>query len=235
MSEIDGPIPPLPSASVGDHGHAIAKGAISAIPVIGGVAAELFGTFLAPPLTRRRDAWFTSLAEELERLRNSGAHLDLQSDEFVSAVLEATAIAAKTHQKTKLEALRNAVLNVAAGRGPTDYDRTVEFLRLIDNLSTMHLAVLKFANDPPGVFAAAGAPMNYHMSSSIHGVLTDSIPELRKDRDLTERVVSELSASRLISFDVRSLFTMMTSSGGFEKRSTPFGDELLRFIEKPSV
>ena len=41
-------------------------------------------------------------------------------DEFVSAIQHATQIAVRTHQAEKLEALRNAVLNVAAGTAPGD-------------------------------------------------------------------------------------------------------------------
>jgi len=48
--------------------HAIAKGALSGIPIGGGVAAEMFGLVLAPPLSKRRDMWFESLAERLKAI-----------------------------------------------------------------------------------------------------------------------------------------------------------------------
>jgi hypothetical protein len=55
----------LPAKTAGDVLHAIAKGALSGIPIGGGVAAEMFGLVLAPPLSKRRDMWFESLAERL--------------------------------------------------------------------------------------------------------------------------------------------------------------------------
>ena len=47
----------VPNKSIGDTAHAIAKAGISAIPVIGGPAAELFQYVVQPPLEKRREKW----------------------------------------------------------------------------------------------------------------------------------------------------------------------------------
>ena len=129
-----------------DHRAAVIKGAISSIPVLGGVLAEELGLILAPPLARRREEWFADLARRLYDLENSidGFKFDdlSNNEQFVSATLQATQAALRTHQQEKLEALRNAVLNTALGDGGDD-DRRAIFLSLVDTLTPLHLRILK--------------------------------------------------------------------------------------------
>lgn len=46
-----------PRKNLGDTGHVVAKAVISAIPVLGGPASELFQALAVPPLEKRRQAW----------------------------------------------------------------------------------------------------------------------------------------------------------------------------------
>jgi hypothetical protein len=143
---------PLPSESTKrDVRDAVIKGALSAIPFgVGGAAAELFG-LLSIPLAHRRETWFQDLADRLGELEGyiSGFRLDTLADneQFVSATLQATQAALRTHQQEKLEALRNAVLNSAAKREPHDDYQTV-FLALVDRFSPAHLRLLKSFRSP---------------------------------------------------------------------------------------
>ncbi len=43
--------------SAGDVVHAVTKAGLSAIPVAGGPAVELFQFVVQPPLEKRREAW----------------------------------------------------------------------------------------------------------------------------------------------------------------------------------
>jgi hypothetical protein len=45
-----------PSTGVGDVVQSVTKAILSAVPGVGGPAAELFAFIFAPPLERRRDA-----------------------------------------------------------------------------------------------------------------------------------------------------------------------------------
>jgi hypothetical protein len=68
---------PVPKKSAMDVVHAVAKVGLSAIPQYGGVAAELFGAVLPPPLEKRRQDWYESVgqrrcAEPAERSRDYG-------------------------------------------------------------------------------------------------------------------------------------------------------------------
>ena len=122
--------------------HAVVKGALSGVPIVGGLAAELFAVVLAPPLSKRRDEWFESVAE---RLRAVEAKLESLGEDpaFVTTMMHATHIAFRSHQEEKLEALRNAVVNSAIGKAPQD-DLQAIFLNLIDAFTPTHLRILKY-------------------------------------------------------------------------------------------
>jgi hypothetical protein len=53
--------------------------ALSAIPVVGGAAKELFNTVIAPPLAKRQAEWMESIAERLEMLEKQVAGFKIES------------------------------------------------------------------------------------------------------------------------------------------------------------
>lgn len=123
----------VPSNSKGDVLHAITKAGLSAIPIVGGPAVELFQYVVQPPLEKRRFEWMTSIGEKLNELEENKFDLEkLKNDEnFISVMMNASQMALRTHQEEKLDALRNAILNVAKGEAP---DESVQhlFLNFVD-------------------------------------------------------------------------------------------------------
>lgn len=79
--------------------------------------SDFFAAFLDPPVSKRKDEWVRLVAERLVALEEKVGELnleDLQANErFVSAILQATNIAMRTHHREKLEALANAVMRTA--------------------------------------------------------------------------------------------------------------------------
>lgn len=69
-----------------------------------------------------------------------------KNDLFVSAVLQATLIAHRSHQAERLEALKNAVPNIATFDDSSDDVRMI-FLNLIDIFTPTYLRVLRFFQD----------------------------------------------------------------------------------------
>jgi hypothetical protein len=118
----------LPKRRVGDYAHTAAKAGLSLITIAGGAAAELFSLVLAPPLDL-----------ELENLQNNEA--------FMSLMLQATQTAMRTHQREKLEALPNAVLNVATSKS-LDEEKQLIFLGLVDIFTVTHLEILRLFVNP---------------------------------------------------------------------------------------
>jgi hypothetical protein len=162
----------LPSHSSGDIAHSVAKAGLSAIPVIGGPAVELFQYVVQSPLDKRRMAWMAKVGEKLQELENKGLNLEtLQNNEqFISAAMYASHLAMRTHQEEKLSALRNAVINTATGQAPEEALQHM-FLDFVDTLTDVHLRMLK-------VFQAPTPPPNMSMGG-LSSVLEFNMPQLK--------------------------------------------------------
>jgi hypothetical protein len=221
-----------PKSQTGDYVHAAIKAAISAVPVLGSPAAELFAVVISPPLTKRRDEWLSALAEGLEDLRQKVVGFSIEAladnEAFVSATLQATQIALRTHQREKLNALRNAVLNVAAGKAPDD-DLQIMFLNYVDNFTTWHIRILAFFQSPERHLATKQTPR--YTAGAPATLLEAMFDDLRNNRSFYDQVVKDLNAAGLLTLN--SLHVMMTGPGMFEKRTTTTADRFLAFIAAP--
>jgi hypothetical protein len=212
----------VPEQSKGDVAHAIVKAGLSAIPIVGGPAVELFQYVVQPPLERRRGEWMAQVGEKLQELEDTGFNIvELQGNEqFLSAVMHASQIALRTHQVEKLNALRNAIVNVAKGEGPEEALQNV-FLNLVDSFTGLHLRILKIFQNP-------SAPSGMSMGG-LSRVLENSMPELRGRRELYDQLWKDLYTRGLVNTD--SLHTTMSAQGLSQKRTTGLGDSFLEFIE----
>lgn len=194
----------MPESSKGDATHVLVKAGLSVIPVVGGPAVELFQYLIQRPLERRRTEWMTQIGEKLSELEKHGLKLkELQkNEEFISAVVQASTAALRTHKQEKLTALRNAVLHIATGQRP---EETIQHLLLsvIDEFSEVHLRVLKFARAPKLGGSVSSVGLNH--------ILEDNIPALRGQRTLYDQLWKNLYHRRLISTE--NLHVMMTGNG----------------------
>jgi hypothetical protein len=136
-----------PKAGVADAGHLTARTLLSLIPGVGGAAKELFNTVIAPPLQKRQWEWMETIANRLSELEKTfeGFKVEnlLSNDNFISSVFYATSLAIRSHQKEKIEALQNAVINTALNIA-IEEDLEHMFLNFIDELTPSHLKVLKY-------------------------------------------------------------------------------------------
>jgi hypothetical protein len=215
-----------PKATKGDAAHAITKAGLSAIPVVGGPAVELFQHLVQPPLERRRAEWMASVGEKLLELESRGIDIEElgQKDEFISAVMHASQIALRTHHDEKREALRNAVFNVATGQSPGEALEHM-FFEWIDSLSPLHIQIMKLFQDPtrpPGV-----------SMGGLGSVLEHNMPSLRGQRHVYDQVWKDLYSRGLINTD--SLHVTMSGQGLASKRTSELGDAFLRFVSEPAL
>ena len=161
------------------------------------------------------------VGEKLQERETNGLRLeDLQNnDQFISAVMHASQAVLRTHQEAKLEALRNAVINVAKGQAP---DETVQHLLLnfVDSLTELHLRILK-------LFQAPSPPPNVSRGG-LGLVLEHNIPELQQHRELYIQLWKDLYSRGLVNTE--GFNVTMTGHGLAEKRTTALGDSLLAFI-----
>ena len=211
----------VPQRSKGDVAHAIVKAGLSAVPLVGGPAVELFQYLVQPPLDKRREAWMKEVGEKLQQLEKKGLDLDklLDNEPFISAVMQASQAALRTHKAEKLAALRNAVLNIATGQAP---EETVQYLLLsfVDQLSEMHLRIIK-------VFYAPEAPPGLSIGG-LGNVLEHNIPELRGQRELYDQLWRDLYGRGLVNTD--GLHVTMSGNGLIQRRTTGLGEALLKLI-----
>jgi hypothetical protein len=224
-----------------DGGTTVIKGARAAIPIAGGAAAELSG-LLNLPLARRRDAWFQDLADRLRELESQieGFSLDnlAANESFISAMLQAAQAALRTHQKEKLEALRDAVLNTAAGQA-SDGDYHTVFLALIDRFSAGHLRVLKSFRHPVVLrqtidylgWQLCGLDQSNQSWREWPRWVRDFTPGFEDaSQEFIHGLLSDLYSAGLIRAEADS-FDQLPS----EPWTTKFGGIFLRFIEAPKV
>jgi len=211
----------------------VAKAAVSAIPWVGGPAAELFALIFRPALDRRRDEWVSAIAAVVEELREKVDGITpeslAQDDSFITIAIQASQVAMRNHQSEKLEALRNAVQNSALPGAPED-DLKLMFLNLVDTLTPWHLRILKMLANPPAWFSERGKPWPAIMAGGLSNVLEEAFPELQGRSDFYNLLGRELYTRGLSGTD--GFGGLMTGEGLKARRTTEFGSQFLGFIEK---
>lgn len=156
---------------------------------------------------------------------------------FVSAIQHQIVIAMRTHQAEKIEALRNAVTNVAIGRAPPD-DLQLLFLRYVDQFTPWHLRLLDFFANPSGYAERHGivlpAPENAGQrqlsTASAADAMNTVFPDLADRRPLRDLICRELRDCGLFGSEI---YASDSKRNIFKKRTTPMGDEFLAFVSRP--
>ena len=228
----DGLTPPVESA--GDHLHTLARAGISAVPVVGSPAVELFNTIIAPPIRKRQQEWMESVADGLRRLEEKQKCVvdELkENDAFIDTVMQASQAAVRTANEEKRQALRNAVLN-SAGPHPPDEAKRQMFVNLVDTLTVWHLRILALFANPAAWFTAHGKTMpQWSIAGSLSQLLTTAFPELQGQREFYDIVGKDLFQRGLLNTD--GFHAMLSGQGALAKRTTAFGDEFAAFISDP--
>jgi hypothetical protein len=222
-----------PKSSGGDIAHKAVKAGLSLIPWVGGSAAEIFAAIMAPPLQKRRDQWIEDIAKELGDLRDKRPEINLDelltSDKFITVVLHATQTALKNHQKEKLEALKNSILN-AALRTDLDEDLQMVFMRYIDELTPWHLRILTYFQDPDGWLKVHGVMMSNLMFGGLKEGVYRAFSELKNEGELYEQIVADLKNRGLLKgFSDGS----MSMQGILASRTSELGSRFISFIQVP--
>lgn len=225
---------PFPENDDREFGYAVAKVTLGALPAVGGLAQEFLDRAVGSPLRRRQEEWMAELGLSLAALsaKVDGMTPDRLSEdpEFVSAVARATNDALQTHSKVKREALRNTVLNMAAG---VRLDEVLigSFMGYIERFSDAHLKLLSILRDPMrhSEYREASASI---MAGSISGVIASAYPDLGADADLLSRVHADLEKEGLVN---GSFKTVMSGAGLQSPQTTPIGNAFLDFISAPNV
>lgn len=218
-----------PQATRDDLQHAAMRGAISAIPWVGGAAAEIVSHFFGPPLTRRTEQWQAAVAQALRELRDRGVDMESlrNSDEFVDVVTQASRIALQTSSEEKKQALLNAIRN-AATAASTDVAEQQWCLYLLDALTEWHVRILHLMRDPRKWIAEHGAVVPVGGIGAISTLMENCFPGLRGRRDFYTQIWRDLFSRGLINTE--SMHTTMTGDGMVASRTTAIANIFVKFI-----
>ena len=221
-----------PKKSKGDAVHTITKAGLSAIPLIGGSAAELFNAIIGPPIAKRQDEWIQGIANRLKKLEEKVKGLKLEDlsrkDSFITMMMQASQTAIRTHQQEKLEALQNAVLNSALLNAPED-DMQIIFLNLIERYSLSHIRMLKTYYEADIEYSKR---KNLDLVYIVRGKLTAAFPDIMERLDFYYQFFNGLVVDNL----VRSAYSgapLLDNLKRFEGEITPTGVQFMKFINSP--
>ena len=225
-----------PEPEIGDKTHTLIKAGLSAVPIIGGAAAEIFSTIIVPPLNKRRDEWIEQIIVDLTKLEEEidGFSIEVlsQSDMFITTIMNATQIAIRNHQTEKLEALKHAVLNTALSNTPEE-DIQFLFLNFIDTFAPWHLKILKFFDNPNEWRRKYEITCPDWVNVKPATVLEHTFSELSERRDFYDQLTRDLYSRGLIDRDKDFLHTTTTSMGMIESHTTKMGKDFIKYIESP--
>ena len=248
-------VSPMPEEDAIGRGLTVVKLGAMILPPLAPVAI-LLDLLIAPRVNQRMTAWYEDVCQHLNDLIERVDRLSPESlgtdEAFVSAFLQATQSAVKTHQASKREALRNAVLNVAIGKEPNP-NRQHQFLTLVDRLSEAHLYVLKFLNNPSRYFQLKGeqVPHLNHVQGTelVNQLVARAFPELSNysadsessSFQFLELILGDLNAAQLVAFERHQdtwavpAYAIPPGGGPIQKMTKQLGDDFLAFIAEPEI
>jgi hypothetical protein len=242
-----------PEQDKGDAAYAAGRALMSAIPVAGGAAVELFQFIITPPIERRRNQWMKEIGQAVRDLeQNKGIDIEQlkSNDVFVDTLLQASQIALRNSLQEKISALKNAVMNSAL---PHPIEQTLQqmFLDWIDTFTIWHLKILILMDNPElGAklssnqedkvdmdeirnqwIAEGGDPQSPARDRGSFVFFIEAVyPELKERKSFYPQIVRDLYNHGLIS--VENLETI-----GWDrilaKRITELGTQFLMFVKEP--
>lgn len=223
-----------PKESIGDFLYDMAKGAVSEIPYAGGLLSEAIKYIWNPPIQAKLHNWRETVATAIKALieghNKHEVHLhELNKEVFGSTVVKASLIAAGTNSEVKLQALKNAVVNSVFAKSIGELYQEL-FLQLINELSEVHITILKFFQSPEEWYVKKGLTKS---QNQLKGVFFAAFPELVNHEELVHLVFRDLSSRKLCP--VESFGGLTTGRDTYHKKTTPLGDKFLAFIEEPKT
>lgn len=218
----------------GEKAHRVARVMIGAVPIIGGAGVEIFNSIIDTPMNKRKVQWMNQVGDALNDLIEKGllTEQDLQHNEtFITTVAQASMLAIRCHQQEKLEALSNAVLNVAVGHDPEEDLRQL-FLNFIDVCTVTHIRMLSLMRGPEewGHKNGVEFPSCWSMGG-ITQAIEHAFPDLQGKEQIYKVIWGDLYQRGLINTE--GLGTTMSRQGILARRTTELGSKLIDFLSKP--
>lgn len=212
--------------------------ALSFLPVAG----ELFNACIMTPAERRRNDWIESIEKELYKLKSTIPDIMIRTqnnEQAISTILTASPLALKTHNKTKLEALRNIVINAVLHEDYEEYKFQM-FLSFIDEFTEWHIRLLEYFSDPKAAVKKYNS--SFDLSNQFHCLTMAPFYSIypamnnSKSYQYLKIIVNDLNSKELLFckadvFNQSYMYNDIYKTGHpYKKYTTDFGDEFLKFI-----
>lgn len=207
---------------------------LSGIVPLGSSAYELITTIVVPLHEKKKREFLNDLAGRLKKLEDEGK-IDYEelaeSEEFNTIITKAILLAQQNHQEEKLEALRNVVLNatIKLPKEVAEFDDLNYFLRIIEDITPLHILLLKTFQDPQSEANKRGVEIGNMMSSSSKNTLFKIYPDLKPKGNFIKIYWKELYEYSLVETD--TLYAMVTGKAVLNPLTTPLGNKFLEMIE----
>jgi len=207
------------------------------VPAAGGSLQVLFETVFSAPLEKRKEKWMQELANALVQLQQIVGDLTserlVDNEAFITMAIQASSIAIRSHQQSKLDALRNAIINSVLITS-IDEDEQMAFIHLVDQFTPSHLRLLALLNNPHKWITQNGCFAVRDSFSTVWAVIAHCMPGLITRGDTVSNLVRDLQTGGIIQ-PTLSVRAEIEGSGALESRTTHYGERFLRFISAPQL
>lgn len=211
---------------------ATAKGAVSAIPFVGGLLSEYAGV-LGDTIKGRADRWEAQVEAAVNEIEKRFERLpsELFRDEgFVTALQLASTIAMRESRRDKVDLLKNALISSASGKYES-FDQE-QSMRQLESLTTEHVQVLGWVHE------SGEALQKFTTLDEIFCAFAAAVPTA--NRNVFRSIIHDLNSRFLIllgdveDFDeYESKKQVRLTTGGGSRQElilTPQGRLLVEFI-----
>lgn len=210
----------------------IFKAVLASTPFTAGISS-LITDYIPSSRFRRLEDFAEQVARDL---RDVGARVDsgyLNTDEFAFIFERSFRGAAENYQREKLDAFRGILVN-AAIRNDVKQEEKEYFLVLANNLSVLHLRILRFMAEPRAYLGDLQID-----ERNVRGGFTEMFRLVMPgvDPKIIESAFGDLYQLGLINTD-KSIFHTMTSGQGLQllgNRVAPLGGRFVEFCRTPAA
>lgn len=218
------------SSSSAEHIVNIFKAGLATAPFCGGIAS-LIADYIPSGKQKRLEEFTEQVAKDLNEFKQRVDETKILTDEFAFIFERCYRGVAENYQKEKLEAFRAIFVNTLIGTDLSDGEKEY-FLGLVNNLSVLHIRILRFMFDPKSYLEAQGIPLD-----KIRGGFSEffpiAIPGI--EPHVIEAAFSDLYQYGLIGTD-KKIFRTVTAGKGLEllgDRVSELGKRFITFCTVP--
>lgn len=197
------------------------KTGTSVIPFVGTLLSCIIDEIKSKTMQKRQDEWMEIIENRLEQSVIDWNTIG-NNENFTTAIIKATEIAAKTAEREKKEYLANAVANSI--EFSADESILMIYMELLERYTVWHLQILAhFVNPEQGMGRG-----NENMGGA-DSPLYRRYPHMKERTDLVDKIIIDLQNEGTLT-NGNYMYSSMSISGIYAKRTTKLGDEFLLFI-----